>query len=398
MPTLAEILMGGAPAVPMPNPAQDGLAGVPAQGGPVPLPQPPVKIVPPASQPAPQPAPQPEPEAVEEPVSKWQQVIDQMKDPLVAAPLQTFFAALSAPMSPWENGWSRLGRASQLMQLHKSMLAENAEKAPYEQEMRELDLQGRRLDVEGKSAQNRQRAADADVAEATREQRIQAATVELENARRLGDVRAEELAQKKLERALAEKYGDADRRLDQDNVRSQINSRSAQAARDAERLKIDRERATREAQTGTKDDPVWQRQLNVHRGVANSAIQVFKAMNPAATARNFYRWVREESAFNPDLMKAAQSIAILQAEGENPFAPLSRPAAAGPATPGPKEIDAATIRATTGEKRGPGLSPEAMKRAVETQIKALESQMPKVDPAQQERMRVQIEKLKQQLK
>ena len=117
--------------------------------------------VPPAMQG--QPGSTPTPAVDQGKVDKWTALMNRIVQPDVLGPLQTFLAAASAPLEPGENLGARIGYAGTLMNLHKSMLEENARLAPYLQKERDLKIQK----MEGEIARN-QAAAEASQVQAQR--------------------------------------------------------------------------------------------------------------------------------------------------------------------------------------------------------------------------------------
>lgn len=62
--------------------------------------------------------------------SEWRNFFDTLKDPNVFGPLMTFVQAATVPLSPGETLGGRLAYASSLMQMHKRLLEENAQRIP----------------------------------------------------------------------------------------------------------------------------------------------------------------------------------------------------------------------------------------------------------------------------
>lgn len=150
-------------------------------------------------------------------VKGWQQVLDSVRKPEVMEPLQTFFAALSAPKSPWENGASRLGRAAQLASMHRNMLLENMRTQPQRDQLEALKLRQEQAKTDSAEigVTNDQATADynatrARVAKATVDQDIQKALQEVDNLRLHG--RESEARLKEAEIRL--KYADQSEKLD----------------------------------------------------------------------------------------------------------------------------------------------------------------------------------------
>ena len=149
----------------------------------------------------------------EERVSGWKNLLESMKDPNVMQPMQTFFQAIAAPMAPWENTASRLARASGLMQQHKAMLAENAKNAGRDQELKDLEMRGKRAEV-GKAevgvdkarSDARLSGTNADVAEATKQQEIDAAIQNVDNLKRQGRLHDAQILEKEIQNKYADAY------------------------------------------------------------------------------------------------------------------------------------------------------------------------------------------------
>lgn len=340
---LADILTGGgivpnaAQPVPMPAPPM-----APVNVAPMPAPQMPaaqgVPMPSPGAQPVPMPGqvPTAEPPTAEpDTQSKWMGVMERLRDPNVMQPLQTFFAAISAPLAPWETTGSRLGRASMLMQMHKNMLEENARNRPMEDEIKQLELRGKRAEVEGSEAK-------AKVDTATVDSRIEKFKLDLENAQRDGNIKAEQLAEAKLLNQLKQKYGDAQAAAELDSIKARTEASRANAARDRAGIALDRARAQKEA-AGT--DEVWQRQVKTARGLVEGALMKFRAANPGGDEGAFHSWVAEQAILDPTMADVATSIGILRGEGQDPLAAIRRTGASPTGAAGNKTISAAELRA-----------------------------------------------------
>jgi len=181
------------------------------------------------------------PEEYQQRATGWKGMLDNLKRPEVMGPLQTFFGALSAPLAPWETPGSRIARASSLMQMHKGMLDENLRTHPMRDEQEQLALEQARLDVEGKKSDVKKKGSEAEYADKTLDARVKKAQEDLENAIADGDLKAEQLAAKKLEVALEKEFGKEKAKAELDNIRSQIETRRQTvgiAAKNAETSRI----------------------------------------------------------------------------------------------------------------------------------------------------------------
>lgn len=123
-------------------------------------------------------APQPQqPQQPEQP-SYWAGLQQRLQDPNVQASMLTFFTALSAPLAPWETAGSRLGRATMMMQMHKAMLDENVRKQPMRDELEQLDVEDKRAEVARKRATGQRIQTEAEIAAATRGDKVKQARTE----------------------------------------------------------------------------------------------------------------------------------------------------------------------------------------------------------------------------
>jgi len=199
----------GMPGV-MPVPSQGGFADMLKAGMPGPQ-APQTGMAPPPQQPQ-APAPQgPQQQSIitePPPQAKWKGMLENLRRPEVMGPLQTFFAAISAPLAPWETPGSRIGRANMMMQMHREMLQQNVTERPQKEEMDRLALEEKRAVVEGRQAGVRKGNVEADIAEATKDAEISKAMEELTTARLNNDLRGEQIAKGKLENRLLRLYGD----------------------------------------------------------------------------------------------------------------------------------------------------------------------------------------------
>lgn len=365
---LAQILAGGAGVTPglqqLPTPVKPPppMQPLPAQQGEMPAPQL-LPEVPPAAPPT------PAPEAVETPQSKWQGVLTSLKDPNVMEPLQTFFSALAAPLQPWETAGSRIGRAGMLMQMHKNMLATNAAQQPIKDEMQQLELRKARAEVEGAETDNQYKASTLDV-------RIKSAQQELENAVLAGDVNKEKLAEAKLSRALAEKFGEDKAKMELASERALIEQRRASAARDRVGASADMIRARADATRAadSPEDKVWSRQVRVAQGLVNGAIERFRMTNPGGTEQQFHQWVTQQSMLDPSLGEFYNSLGIVRGEGQDPLAALRSPA---PAATAPAVVDAAAIRARLSQGKA---QPTPQQPSAQPQARPQPQQQPRQPP------------------
>jgi len=85
---------------------------------------------------------------------RWEKIKAKLDDPKIMGPLQTFFAAISAPLQPGESTGSRLGQANMLMQTHKRMLEENERNAPIEAAKRAAEAAKQQADLRGTELRN----------------------------------------------------------------------------------------------------------------------------------------------------------------------------------------------------------------------------------------------------
>jgi hypothetical protein len=267
-------------------------------------------------------------------------MMERMRDPNVMGPLQTFFSALSAPMGPGENWASRLGRASSLANIHRSMLDENARNQPREDELRQLELEGKRLDVQGKQADVRGRTVDANFKEATFSDRVAAGRLDVENAIKQGKLHDANMALKALELDLQKQFGAQKAELEMKKIRTDIARSNASAYRDIAA-------GNKDKKSESDMDKVWQRRVNLAKGTVQGVLRQFRASNPGATVDDFYKWIDENSLMNAELSKIHDDVGILLSEGIDPFSTLETPAG----TEGPAIIDAATIRAQQEARR-----------------------------------------------
>lgn len=174
-------------------------------------------------------APPTNPEEYNQRVSGWTSVLEKLKDPNVAGPLQTFFTALTMPYGPGENAMSHIGRAAGLYNLHRTMLDENARNQPYQEQMRDAELQHKQAQARGASASADKTEQETRLGAATFDSKVAQAEQEYKNAVLLGDVRAIDLAGKKLEQSLLQKYGDREAALKLDKIKAEIDQSRASA-------------------------------------------------------------------------------------------------------------------------------------------------------------------------
>lgn len=204
-------VIGGLPAsTTLATPASPATPKPPVEGFSQMLQAPASQVPPQAPSMAPQqqvPQQQPAP-AAEAAKSKWQGFLDNLKNPSVMGPLQTFFGALAAPLAPWETTGSRIGRASMLMQMHKGMLSENERTAAARQEKEQLALEEARQSVAGKTADTSLKTTQAKVAAALQDTTIQKAQQDLKNAQVSGDKIALDNAEQTMKNRLLSLYGD----------------------------------------------------------------------------------------------------------------------------------------------------------------------------------------------
>ncbi len=148
-------------------------------------------------------------------VGKWTDFMNRITQPDVLGPLQTFLAAAAAPMQPGESMGARLAYASTLMQLHKSMLDENARLAPQLAEERELKMQQMRGQIEQTAAateasrragQRAQQQMDYD--EETKLQRIDLLDQQINAAKAQGNAAEAQRLEAERKRLHLEKWGD----------------------------------------------------------------------------------------------------------------------------------------------------------------------------------------------
>lgn len=130
-----------------------------------------------------QPGSTPTPVVDQRRVNQWSALMDRIVQPDVLGPLQTFLAAASAPLEPGESLGARLGYAGTLMNLHKSMLEENARLAPYLQKERDLKIQQMETEISQKNAAARSSDAQARRAEQQMSQEWEAFPGEQEGKR-----------------------------------------------------------------------------------------------------------------------------------------------------------------------------------------------------------------------
>lgn len=213
-------MTAGVPQAPQVQPAPGGM---PAQQ---PM-QPPQQMQPQTAQPgSTNPPAQPgNPELV----GKWTDFMNRITQPDVLGPLQTFLAAAAAPMQPGESMGARLAYASTLMQLHKSMLDENARLAPQLAEERELKMQQMRGQIEQtaaateasrKTSQRAQQQMDWD--EETKLQRLALLDQQIAAAKAQGNAAEAQRLEAERKRLHLEKWGDK-------TTQSEIDLKKAQA-------------------------------------------------------------------------------------------------------------------------------------------------------------------------
>lgn len=136
-------------------------------------------------------------------VDQWTALMNRITQPDVLGPLQTFLAAAAAPLQPGENFGARMGYANTLMQMHRSMLEENARLAPYLQRERDLKIQ----EMEGTIARN---AAATKSSEVQTQRTQQQMDQDWED--RPGEIEAKQLGRKKTQQELE----DAERKAQRD--------------------------------------------------------------------------------------------------------------------------------------------------------------------------------------
>lgn len=196
------------PSVPMPQGEQVPMPQMPAQGTPAPMP--------PAMQPA------QTPEEHQQRVAGWTNILEKMKDPNIMGPMQTFFQTLAAPMAPWENGWSRLGKASAMYNMHRAYLDENAKNQPLEDRMKQAEVTMKEAQARGAGATADKAQQDVKLGALTMDARVQKLLQDAKNAATEGDIKAQELALRKIEVRLQQQYGDEKAQLEMDKIRAQI--------------------------------------------------------------------------------------------------------------------------------------------------------------------------------
>lgn len=147
-------------------------------------------------------------------VNQWTALMDRIVQPDVLGPLQTFLAAASAPLEPGESLGARLGYASTLMNLHKSMLEENARLAPYLQKERDLKIQQMEAEIaqnqastEASQTQTRRAKQQIEFDEKTEGQRIDLLKQQIREAQRRGDAAEAQRLKTELDIKLDTKYG-----------------------------------------------------------------------------------------------------------------------------------------------------------------------------------------------
>lgn len=185
------------------------------------------------------PAQAPDPKAV----GRWEELLSRITQPDVMGPLQTFLAAAAAPLQPGENMGARLGYAGTLMQLHRSMLQENARLAPQLAEERELKLQ----EMRGKIAQTEAATEtskrtgqkvqqEMDWQNETKLQRIDLLDQQIAAAKAQGNAAEAQRLEAEQKRLLDVKWGDKKTQADIDvkNAQAGMYNRSPKAGGDAE--------------------------------------------------------------------------------------------------------------------------------------------------------------------
>lgn len=156
------------------------------------------------------PAQAPDPKAV----GRWEELLSRITQPDVMGPLQTFLAAAAAPLQPGENMGARIGYAGTLMQLHRSMLQENARLAPQLAEERELKLQemrGKIAQTEAATESSRATTKGTQLTnkfnEETYETRLEKAKQDLVTAKQHGKAEDIRLAREQLQQVIDEQTG-----------------------------------------------------------------------------------------------------------------------------------------------------------------------------------------------
>lgn len=215
----------------IPAPIQDRTIppGVPQS----PAVQPPAGVQPPPQQftPGPQQLTQGQPGSTPTPavdqgkVNQWTALLNRIAQPDVLGPLQTFLAAASAPLEPGETLGARLGYAGTLMNLHKSMLEENARLAPYLQKERDLKIQQmegeivrNQAAVEASQAQTRRVNQQIEYDEETKAQRIDLLKQQIKEAQLKGDAARAQQLMTELKNELTRKYGDREAQANIANI------------------------------------------------------------------------------------------------------------------------------------------------------------------------------------
>lgn len=155
--------------------------------------------------------------------NRWTGIMNRISQPDVLGPLQTFLAAASAPLQPGESMGGRLAYASTLMQLHKSMLNENARLAPYQQQERELKLQQAQSEIDrntaavnASNAQTRRTNQEIDLANETKLQKIDLLDQQIRAAQAQGNAAEAQRLEAEKRRLLEEKWGDKKTQADLD--------------------------------------------------------------------------------------------------------------------------------------------------------------------------------------
>lgn len=151
-------------------------------------------------------------------VDQWTALMGRITQPDVLGPLQTFLAVAAAPLQPGENFGARMGYANTLMQMHRSMLEENARLAPYLQKERDLKIQ----EMEGtiarnaaatKSSETQTRRTEQQIGfdEKTEGQRIDLLKQQISEAKRRGDAAEAQRLNVELDTQLDRQYGGRER-------------------------------------------------------------------------------------------------------------------------------------------------------------------------------------------
>lgn len=219
---------------------------------------------------------------------QWKGILDRLQNPDNMAALQTFFAALSAPMAPWETGWSRFGRAAQMFNLHKAMLEGNAENRPEQDRLREMELRKAEAGVRKEEAEALRFEAERRFNEKTFDTRVSEAKERLKNLMVAGQINDLERQLKAEEFKIAKEIG-------HDKAKLAIQKLRAELATEYERA-----RATRELGDLRKRTP----------GSAGSSSKSLKPVDQMSA---------EEAAEEINALRAAFYGSGLKPEGETGF-------------------------------------------------------------------------------